>query len=226
MASLVYDNVVAMSSVKCFHIHCVKISQQCSALAEAGRFSSFYQAHRFRDALHAELIEADEIWSFVGAKKKNARQPGHGNLWTYTAIDPDSKLMVAWAVGERGPVAAQRVMADLADRVAGRIQLTTDAHRSYLEAIRAAFGWRIDYAQLVKDFDKDGTSGICKRRMIGDPDMSRVSTSIVERANLGMRHRMRRFTRRTMGFSKKGGNHAHMVTSTFSSTTSSHRMAP
>lgn len=86
-----------------------------------GRFSAFYQAHRFRDALHSERIEADEIWSFIGAKKKNARQPGHGNLWTYTSIDPDMKLMVAWAVGERGPATAHRVRPDLADRVAGRI---------------------------------------------------------------------------------------------------------
>ena len=171
-------------------------------LAEAGQFCSIYQDVRLRN-LRCCRIEADEIWSFVGSKQKNATRPGQGDLWTFTALDPDSKLMVAWAVGARAPSVAHRVMSDLAARVRGRIQLTTDGHDMYLGAIRAAFGHRIDYAQVVKDFENDRPSRIRRRRLIGRPDPAHISTSLVERANLSMRTRMRRFTRRAAGYSRK-----------------------
>ena len=168
------------------------------------------QDYRLRN-LACERIEADEIWSFVGAKQKNATRPGQGDLWTFTALDPDTKLMVAWAVGGREPATARAVMAELAARVAGRIQLTTDGHDMYLGAIRAAFGYRIDYAQVIKDFELGRPSRIRRRHFIGRPDPALISTSLVERANLTMRVRMRRFTRKTTGFSRKAENHAHAV---------------
>lgn len=117
-----------------------------SLLVEAGRFSRFYQGRRLR-GLPCRRIEADEIWSFVGAKKRNARPgSGHGDLWTFTALCPDSKLMVAWRSGPRSQETAREMMLDLASRVSGRIQLTTDGHGIYEDAVREAFGHRIDYA--------------------------------------------------------------------------------
>ena len=138
-------------------------------LAEAGHFSSVYQAYRFRDRLRCERIEADEIWSFVGAKRKNARQPGHGDLWTFTAIDPDTKLMVAWAVGERSPLIATELMGLLADRVTNRFELRTDKNDDYTVAIRRVFGWRLDYAQLVKVYNPAGPPEKQKRRVMAIP---------------------------------------------------------
>ena len=179
-------------------------------IAEAGSFSSVYQAYRLR-ALSCRRIEADEIWSFVGAKQKNATGEHQGDLWTYTCLDPDSKLMVAWTVGVREAATAHAVMAQLASRVRGRIQLTTDGNTEYLSAVRAAFGYRVDYAQLVKEFGPDDKPYTRKTRLIGDPRPHLISTSLVERANLTMRHRMRRFTRQSMGFSRKAANHVHAV---------------
>ena len=180
-------------------------------LAEAGEFCDLYQAYRFRN-LSCKRIEADEIWSFWGAKNKNAKQAGHGDIWTFTALDPDTKLMVAWAVGSRGPQTATHVIEDLAARVGGRIQLTTDGYEGYLNPIRAAFGHHIDYAQLVKSFEHENEPpSIRKTRMIGNPDPALISTSLVERANLTMRGRMRRFVRKTTGFSRKALNHAYNV---------------
>ena len=119
--------------------------------------------------------------------------------------------MVAWAVGPRDSSTAVLVMRDLAARVRGRIQLSTDGHEMYLDAIRKAFGWRIDYAQVVKDHKGNGPPGVYKTRIIGNPDPRYVSTSLVEQANLSMRARMRRFTRKTIGYSRKAENHAHAV---------------
>ena len=182
-------------------------------LAEAGRFAQVYQHCRLR-GLGCRRIEADEIWSFVGAKEKNARQPGHGTVWTFTAIDPETKLLVTWAHGQRVKATARAFVQDIADRVARRIQLTTDGHDMYVDAVRRASGHRIDYAQLVKDFTADPPR-IFKRRMIGNPDPALISTSLVERANLAMRTQMRRFTWKTMGFSHTLENHAHSVAITF-----------
>ena len=181
-------------------------------LAEAGRFSEIYHHYRLRD-LPCWRIEADEVWAFVGAKERNARQPGHGDVWTFTAICPDTKLGVAWAVGDQEIAVATRVMLNVAARVGGRIQLSTDKHSMYPAAVRAAFDHHVDYAQIGKEFNpaKTAVTGVHKVRGIGDPDPRYVSTSMVERANLTMRGRMRRFTRKTTGFSRKRENHAHAV---------------
>jgi IS1 family transposase len=196
-------------------------------LVEAGEFCSIYQDHVLR-GLSSERIEADEIWAFVGAKARNAKREGDGDIWTFTAVDPDSKLVVTWLVGGRDQPTATAFMHDLAARVSNKIQLTTDGHAMYVDAVRSAFGWRnVDYAQLVKSYGQAGTieeqrrysppvcTGTRKMRRIGNPDPSLVSTSMVERSNLQLRMSSRRFTRLTSGFNKKAENHAHAVSLTF-----------
>ena len=196
-------------------------------LVEVGEFCSNYQDQVLRD-LDCKRIEADEIWAFIGAKQRNAKKAGDGDIWTFTAIDPDSKLMVAWFVGDRSPESATMFMGDLASRVSGKIQLTTDGHGMYLTAVRAAFDFRnIDYAQVVKQFGQPGSTeeqrryspatctGARKIRKIGNPNPDLISTSIVERSNLQLRMSSRRFTRLTSGFSRKAENHAHAVSLTF-----------
>lgn len=192
-------------------------------LVEVGEFCSIYQDHVLRN-LPCKRIEADEIWAFCGAKQKKARQDGYGDIWTFTAICADSKLAVAWLVAPRTSGSADRFMRDVADRLENRVQLTTDGHRMYLVAVERAFGYNsVDYAQLVKTYGQNEEQGparrysppVCtgaiKERIMGNPDEALVSTSYVERANLGMRMHMRRFTRLTNGFSKKAENHAHAV---------------
>lgn len=197
-------------------------------LVELGEFCSIYQDHTLRN-LNCKRIEADEIWSFVGAKAKNATKDGQGDLWTYTAICADSKLMVSWRVGSRNHVNTQAFMQDVADRLANRVQLTTDGLRWYLSAVENAFGWNgVDFAQIVKTYGMPMDelerqrryspmvcTGAIKLHVMGNPDMDLVSTSYVERSNLSMRMQMRRFTRLTNGFSKKAENHAHAVSLNF-----------
>jgi IS1 family transposase len=197
-------------------------------LVEIGEFCSIYQDHTLRN-LRCERVEADEIWSFVGAKAKNARKEGQGDLWTYTAICADSKLMVSWLVGPRNHANTQAFMRDLAERVEGRIQLTTDGLGWYLSAVENAFGWNsVDYAQIVKTYGLPQDelerqrryspmvcTGAIRTAIMGNPEMDKVSTSYVERSNLSMRMGMRRFTRLTNGFSKKAENHAHAVSLNF-----------
>lgn len=192
-------------------------------LVELGEFCSTYQDFRLRN-LPTTRVEVDEIWGFCGAKQRNASQDGHGDIWTFTAIDADSKLMISWLVGARNQDNATSLMQDIAGRMTNRIQLTTDGHYMYLGAVRKAFDFaRVDYAQLAKSYGQSpdqGPSrrysppiviGAVKERVIGHPDMDLASTSFVERANLTMRMGMRRFTRLTNAFSKKAQNHAHAV---------------
>ena len=193
-------------------------------LEDAGCACAAYHDENVRN-LRVTRAQCDEVWSFVYAKQKNVTmeqmEKGAGDCWTWAAIDADSKLIISYMLGDRGAMTAQAFMQDVASRISNRIQLTTDGHRVYAEAVENAFGSDVDYAMLVKIYgaSNDGEARYspatcigCRTGVLsGTPNPKYISTSYVERQNLSMRMGMRRFTRLTNGFSKKFENHAHQV---------------
>jgi IS1 family transposase len=206
----------------------VSINTVTKLLEDAGAACAAYHEENVI-SVRSRLIQCDEIWSFCYAKEKNvarakAAPDGAGDVWTWTALDSESKVILAYEIGDRSAETAIEFMDDLCRRLANRVQLTTDGHKAYLEAVEGAFGADIDYAMLIKMYGEPTgqtgherkyspaeCTGFRRIKVEGKPDPYKVSTSHVERHNLTMRMGMRRFTHLTNAYSKKLANHLHML---------------
>lgn len=224
----------------------VSLNTVTKLLVNAGKACTAYHDERVRD-VKATRIQCDEIWAFCYSKQRNvadakAAPGGAGDVWTWTALEASHKMIISYLVGGRDSEYAMALMDDLRDRLANRVQLTTDGHKAYLSAVEEVFGDDIDYAQLVKlygevpeamkgKYSPAECTGIKKTKIIGNPDRAHVSTSYVERSNLTIRMHMRRFTRLTNAHSKKFENHLwavalHVMFYNFTRIHSTLRMSP
>jgi IS1 family transposase len=195
-------------------------------MIDLGTACAIYQNETLRN-LTCKRVQCDEVWAFVGCKEKNVPKDekgyGQGDIWTWTALDADTKLMISFAVGRRDLECAEVFIKDLKSRLANRIQLTSDGFKMYLQAVDRAFGSDIDYGMLHKIYgapkgaqhERRYSAGECcgaiKGTVVGDPDEKHISTSYVERQNLSLRMGNRRFTRLTNAFSKKAENHVYAL---------------
>jgi IS1 family transposase len=203
----------------------VSINSVTKLLVDAGKACASFHDRMVRD-VRAKHVQCDEIWNFCYSKKKNVKAAksapeGAGDVWTWTAIDAESKLMVSWLMGSRDSNCAYQFLRDLRTRLEGRPQITTDGHKPYISGMTAAFGDDVDFAQLIKLFgpategERRYSPAVCTGTITqvvsGSPDKRHINTSFAERQDLNMRMSMRRFTRLTNAFSKKWENQAHML---------------